>query len=370
VFKGDPRLVEKLPVHKTLFHAPAGKGLPIGNLNSQFFANVYLNALDQFVKHALKCRWYLRYCDDFVLLARSRDELEAWRERIRVFLNERLALQLNDGRERLRTVGDGVDFLGYIVRPFHLLVRRRVVGHLREQLACAERALVTTAGPVTTWRFDAVVLAALRARLASYLGHFKPAACHRLVAGIWHEYPWLNQYFRLDQAKLSVQPRYVPPVVASNVLAQYRHWRTEFPEDEVLIQIGAFVERLQWPPRRVGRRGAAPGRPARPGDSLPGLRRMRATRRGAIDGFPIRQLPRRVAALLAQGRSVLLVVQTDGAAGRIVQRQPFARWGCGTSDRAARARWHRCARPRQQGDKRDSTGSGELERRAAFGDSE
>lgn len=71
VLKGDPRLLDRLPAHKTLFRAPPGKGLPIGNLNSQFFANVYLNALDQFVKHELKCRWYLRYCDDFVLVAES-----------------------------------------------------------------------------------------------------------------------------------------------------------------------------------------------------------------------------------------------------------------------------------------------------------
>ncbi len=323
VFKGDPRLVDRLPSHKTLFHAPAGKGLPIGNLNSQFFANVYLNALDQFVKHELKCHWYLRYCDDFVLLARSRAQLEAWRERIRLFLAERLALQLNDARERLRRIDDGVDFLGYIVRPFHLLVRRRVVGHLREQLARARRELVATAPNVTAFRFDADALRALRARLASYLGHFRPASCRKLVAAIRDENPWLSQYFRLDLGKLSVQPRFVPPPTVRSVLGQYRHWCTEFPGDEVLIQIGAFIERLQWPPRRIGRRGSAS---ARSGVVSAGLRRMRPTRRGAIDGFPVRQLPRRVAALLAQGRPVLLVAQTGMPAGRIEQRRPLLRW--------------------------------------------
>jgi len=54
VMRGDGRLAPRIPPHKTLFHAPKGKGLPIGNLNSQFFANVYLNALDQFVKHTLR----------------------------------------------------------------------------------------------------------------------------------------------------------------------------------------------------------------------------------------------------------------------------------------------------------------------------
>jgi RNA-directed DNA polymerase len=55
----DLDLFDRLPPHKTLFACPPGKGLPIGNLNSQFFANVYLNGLDQFIKHTLKCRWYL-----------------------------------------------------------------------------------------------------------------------------------------------------------------------------------------------------------------------------------------------------------------------------------------------------------------------
>ena len=58
---------------------PKGKGLPIGNLNSQFFANVYLNSLDQFVKHTLKCRHYLRYCDGFILFLNSMAALAARR---------------------------------------------------------------------------------------------------------------------------------------------------------------------------------------------------------------------------------------------------------------------------------------------------
>ncbi len=73
LLKGDPELLARIPPHKTLFGAGPNQGLPIGNLNSQFFANVYLNGLDQFVKHQLQCRHYLRYCDDFVLLAPERE---------------------------------------------------------------------------------------------------------------------------------------------------------------------------------------------------------------------------------------------------------------------------------------------------------
>lgn len=69
-----------VPAHKQLEHAAPQCGLPIGNLTSQFFANVYLNELDQFVKHALRCRHYLRYVDDFVLLSRCEQQLLEWQQ--------------------------------------------------------------------------------------------------------------------------------------------------------------------------------------------------------------------------------------------------------------------------------------------------
>ena len=207
VLKGDPRLVDLLPPHKTLFRAPPGKGLPIGNLNSQFFANVYLNALDQFVKHTLKCRWYLRYCDDFVLVARNAAQLQEWHSQIALFLAERLQLELNPARERLRPVADGVDFLGYIVRPYYLLVRRRVVGHLREALARSESALVSQHAKATLYRFDAERLDVLQASLASYLGHLRHAACRRLVDSIWEANPWLAHFVGFDSATLRISRR-------------------------------------------------------------------------------------------------------------------------------------------------------------------
>ena len=110
------------------------------------------------------------------------------------------------------------------------------------------------------------------------------------MAAIWARHAWLVGYFELDRAALRLKRRDRAPQGAKTVLAQYRHWREAFPGDVVLMQIGAFVERLQWPPRRL-RVDAAGG----PGES--GLRRMRATRRGALEGFPLPRLRRRVAAL-------------------------------------------------------------------------
>ncbi len=94
VFKGDPAILDKMPPHKTLFKMPPEKGLPIGNLTSRFFANVYLNVLDRFIKHTIKCPFYMRYVDDLILLSQKKEELIVWEEEIEAFLMERLALHI------------------------------------------------------------------------------------------------------------------------------------------------------------------------------------------------------------------------------------------------------------------------------------
>lgn len=148
VYGGDPRALARVPSHKRLAEAGPGRGLPIGNLTSQFFANVYLNELDQFVKHRLKARYYLRYVDDMVLVDQDPERLRAWGEAIAGFLREHLGLTLKDPW-RLRPVDDGADFLGYIVRPWYRLVRRRVLGHLEERLRRLEAGLgLIENGPV------------------------------------------------------------------------------------------------------------------------------------------------------------------------------------------------------------------------------
>jgi RNA-directed DNA polymerase len=72
IIKGSPSLFDLIPPRKSLFDSPEGKGLPIGNYSSQFFANLYLNELDQFIKRELKCRNYVRYVDDFILLNKNK----------------------------------------------------------------------------------------------------------------------------------------------------------------------------------------------------------------------------------------------------------------------------------------------------------
>ncbi len=101
------------------------KGLPIGNLTSQLFANVYMNEFDQFVKHGLKVKYYARYTDDFIILSTDVAYLAGLIQPIQNFLSERLALSLHPKKTIIRKFGQGIDFLGYTIFPHHRLVRTK-----------------------------------------------------------------------------------------------------------------------------------------------------------------------------------------------------------------------------------------------------
>lgn len=101
------------------------KGLPLGNVTSQLFANIYLNELDQFVKHELKEKYYIRYCDDFVVLGENPEYLLGIADIIDNFLKERLKLLLHPNKIIIRQYRQGIDFLGYVVLPRHRVLRTR-----------------------------------------------------------------------------------------------------------------------------------------------------------------------------------------------------------------------------------------------------
>jgi hypothetical protein len=195
----DPTAAARIPPHKRLANAAPGCGLPVGNLTSQFFANVYLNELDQFVKHRLKCRRYLRYVDDFVLLADTREQLLEWQGQIASFLAATLRLKLKDD-VRLGPLSQGVDFLGYLVFPSHRLVRPRVLRHCRAKIETWARRHVHVTAQGLRIRADAPALASLQAMLGSYWGHFKHADSARLRRALFARYPWLGLLFELDAA--------------------------------------------------------------------------------------------------------------------------------------------------------------------------
>lgn len=206
VLSGSAGLLRQIPPHKSLFHAPPGIGLPIGSLSSQFFSNVYLNPLDQFVKHQLKIRGYLRYVDDLIILGDDVRALLDQKRRINDFLGERLGLALHPDKTILQRVDQGANFLGYIVFPHHAYVRERTLralnkrihffNHLLDPARFPHRSLPER-GTWAKWLAlheltpplapTPVVLTRMLATLNSYFGQLRHADTYHLRRRLYHE---------------------------------------------------------------------------------------------------------------------------------------------------------------------------------------
>ena len=108
-------------------------GIPIGNYTSQYFANIYLNELDHFVKETLRIKYYVRYMDDFVILTKDREEAKEIFLKISNFLNEFLSLELNK-KSKYYPSALGVDFCGYKIFETHVLLRKRSKKDIRKKI--------------------------------------------------------------------------------------------------------------------------------------------------------------------------------------------------------------------------------------------
>ena len=114
--------------------AKNGIGLPLGNLTSQLFANVYLNVFDQWAKHTLKTKYYIRYADDFLVLSTDKKWLKDIIPQIRNFLLERLNLTLHPTKIFLKTHNSGVDFLGWVNFPNYKRLRYKTKQRMFKKL--------------------------------------------------------------------------------------------------------------------------------------------------------------------------------------------------------------------------------------------
>jgi retron-type reverse transcriptase len=120
----DPGILRLLECVVESFSSTAlGKGLPLGNLISQLLVNIYMNEFDQFVKHKLKVKYYIRYADDFVFLSEKKESLERMLPHIQDFLRETLKLELHPDKVFIKTLASGVDFLGWVHFPDHRVLR-------------------------------------------------------------------------------------------------------------------------------------------------------------------------------------------------------------------------------------------------------
>ena len=107
----------------SFYSTEKGKGLPLGNLTSQLLINIYMNKFDQFMKHKIKAKYYIRYADDFVILSDNKQLLVDMLPRIKDFLENELNLHLHPKKVSISTVASGVDFLGWVLFPDHRVVR-------------------------------------------------------------------------------------------------------------------------------------------------------------------------------------------------------------------------------------------------------
>lgn len=105
------------------FSSKSNIGLPLGNLTSQLFVNIYMNEFDQFVKHKLKAKYYIRYADDFVILSENKSWLAGLIKLISQFLFSNLGLLLHPDKIFIKTINSGIDFLGWIHFPDHRVLR-------------------------------------------------------------------------------------------------------------------------------------------------------------------------------------------------------------------------------------------------------
>ena len=138
----------------------ATQGIPIGNLTSQLFANVYMNEFDQFMKHGLRVRQYVRYTDDFAIVSANRVRLENLISPISRFLHDRLFLTLHPQKVFIRKLHQGIDFLGYELFENHRLVRSKT----------RRRMFRKVKAKIAAFRAGALSEEALGAALSSYLG--------------------------------------------------------------------------------------------------------------------------------------------------------------------------------------------------------
>ncbi len=234
-----------------------------------------------------------------------------WREEIREFLQSRLRLTLNERRQCQGPIGNGVDFLGYIVRPDYLLVRRRVVNRLKGRLRAYERRLVARREKCTTFRYDRPVLAALRATWASYAAHLKMAHTHRLREALWNRFGWLREFLqprdgdlaRVDAASTGFR----------GLRGQYRFFCRQYPGSLPVFQVGRFfefydehAERAGWV---LGLRMVGPGRGSQ-----------------SRCGFPMRLQHTYLRRLMGLGCPVHVVREEGEWLGGVKMRRLAERW--------------------------------------------
>lgn len=151
------------------FHLEKGKGIPIGNLTSQLFANIYLSELDYFIKQKLGVRYYLRYCDDLIIIKNKISNYNAIVSILQSYLKKCLKVNLHPNKIKLRKLTQGIDFLGFVILPHHRILRtktkRRIWKKINDQNSVSYFGLLKHVNSYN-----------LKASLENYLNQINPTS--------------------------------------------------------------------------------------------------------------------------------------------------------------------------------------------------
>lgn len=131
-FNSQIETFKLVPYHKSLFNTDYNHGLPIGNLTSQFFANIYLNELDQFVKRKLKVKFYGRYIDDLVMISRDMRFLNRCFKEMKNFVHDKLGIEFHPNKTITNSIDKGINFCGQIIKPYRKYIRNRTVKNIEK----------------------------------------------------------------------------------------------------------------------------------------------------------------------------------------------------------------------------------------------
>lgn len=202
--KGGPAEWEGLPPSKSLFNSAPGCGLPIGNLTSQMFSNIYLADFDNYVKRNLKMKHYGRYVDDFYFMHTSKERLLEVRDEVTLYLKEHFKLIVHPRKIYLQEVSNGVTFLGAHIKPHRCYIGNRPLSQIRTRIRQADAYL--------RWLPNGYELANSQMRLHqcclnSYFGYLGQFKTHGIRKELWRESAGVRRFFRINSSNVKISPK-------------------------------------------------------------------------------------------------------------------------------------------------------------------
>ena len=205
IIKGKKQDWAGLPQTKSLFHAQHNCGLPIGNLTSQLFGNIYMNEFDHWVKKELGIKYYGRYVDDFILIHPDKEYLKTCVSKIRTYLKKELQLILHPNKIYLQHYSKGVKYLGAVIKPFRIYIANRTKGNFYKAIE-KQNKIAIDHKPTPEEK------ATFQSTMNSYLGIMKHYKTHKLRKSLinnelsgW----WFNHFYPVKYEKFDPKQRIV-----------------------------------------------------------------------------------------------------------------------------------------------------------------